>query len=585
VTRPMRKPTFLGPLVGKGPGQCELVNPDSGSVLASQVEPAFDSKARKRGLLGRDSLPPDAVLVLAPCSAVHTFSMRFPIDILFVARNGTVLKACREVKPRRLAGAWRASAVIEAAAGFIERTEIVPGEAVALREIPERRRATDVLPSVVAAPAAAAAGGTKARQTGRPGRATLADIIAQGIPRAWFESIAIVQEMCELVLARGPAHDPRVPELRHIAITQEGAVELLAEGPAEHSPVHRASLVLLALTPEAELPTQLRLLALEEVSPRPKLGNLRDLHKELEFFERPDRRSIIQGVYERYLAQTAPAETPAAIPPPLLEPPPPRRKWRWWMSRNLWAGVGIVLLTAAVGAAVWAWPRPEGRWMRQGVSEISAAASSAARFVAGKASEQAEAIKWRLKLNRQPPRPLPDIRADVRAPAPVAPTGGVAIQAPAAGSPQLPAQTLPVGALQPDVSAPPAPTAVAVPSGAAEAAPPQPAAGPPPATRETVPLPAASTVYSSADPLVVPPELVRPSLPSGPPPGVRLEDLPQVEVVVSATGEVESVRLVSPGTGPRPAMMLAAVKAWRFKPATRGGQPVAYRTRLRLPAS
>ena len=86
----MSKPTFLGPLIGKGPGQCELVNADSGSVLASHVEPAFDSKARKRGLLGRDSLAADAVLILAPSSAIHTFSMRFPIDILFVARNGTV---------------------------------------------------------------------------------------------------------------------------------------------------------------------------------------------------------------------------------------------------------------------------------------------------------------------------------------------------------------------------------------------------------------------------------------------------------------------------------------------------------------
>jgi hypothetical protein len=45
------------------------------------------------------------------------------------------------------------------------------------------------------------------------------------------------------------------------------------------------------------------------------------------------------------------------------------------------------------------------------------------------------------------------------------------------------------------------------------------------------------------------------------------------------------VKLVSPGTGPRPAMMLSAVKAWRFQPATRGGQPVPYRLRLRLPAS
>ena len=99
---------------------------------------------------------------------------------------------------------------------------------------------------------------------------TLADIIARKTPLGWFESVAVVQELCEAVLVRGPANDPRVPELKHISLTPDGRVELLAEGPAEHSTVHRAGLVLLALTPEAQLPMQLRLLALEEVSPAPR---------------------------------------------------------------------------------------------------------------------------------------------------------------------------------------------------------------------------------------------------------------------------------------------------------------------------
>jgi len=67
-------------------------------------------------------------------------------------------------------------------------------------------------------------------------------------------------------------------------------VTLLANGPAGHSPVQRAGLVLLALTPDPQLPMQLRLLILEEVSPRPRLTSLQDLHRELEFFERPDRQ-------------------------------------------------------------------------------------------------------------------------------------------------------------------------------------------------------------------------------------------------------------------------------------------------------
>jgi len=129
----MSKPTFLNPLIGSGPGTYELVNAKRGSLLASRVEPAFDSKTRKKGLLGRESVPDDYVLIIAPCSSVHTFFMRCPIDVVFVSRDGTVTKACRSVKPWRAAGSLKAFAVVEAAAGFIERHGIEPGDVVALR--------------------------------------------------------------------------------------------------------------------------------------------------------------------------------------------------------------------------------------------------------------------------------------------------------------------------------------------------------------------------------------------------------------------------------------------------------------------
>ena len=142
----MSTPTFLGPLIGKGVGQCELVNAERGSVLASQVEPAFDSTTRKKGLLGRDSIPDDYALIIAPCSAVHTFGMRTPLDLVFVAKNGTITKTCRGVQPWRMAGSMRAHAVVEAAPGFIDRHEIVPGETVALRETASSGRPAEATP-------------------------------------------------------------------------------------------------------------------------------------------------------------------------------------------------------------------------------------------------------------------------------------------------------------------------------------------------------------------------------------------------------------------------------------------------------
>ena len=86
-------------------------------MLAARVEPAFDSATRRKGLLGRSSLAADTVLAIAPSNAVHTFGMQFPIDVLFVRRNGTVVKRVLNLKARRIAASLRAFAVLEFASG------------------------------------------------------------------------------------------------------------------------------------------------------------------------------------------------------------------------------------------------------------------------------------------------------------------------------------------------------------------------------------------------------------------------------------------------------------------------------------
>jgi hypothetical protein len=102
-----------------------------------------------------------------------------------------------------------------------------------------------------------------------------------------------------------------------------------------------------------------------------------------------------------------------------------------------------------------------------------------------------------------------------------------------------------------------------------------------PLASETDPL-SPAPIYSSAVQTVQGPDLVSPKLRKGLPAGVRVEDLPEVEIVVSATGEVESARFVSPMRGVKAAVMLSAVKAWQFQPATQEGKPVRYRLRIRL---
>lgn len=90
------------------------------------------------------------------------------------------------------------------------------------------------------------------------------------------------------------------------------------------------------------------------------------------------------------------------------------------------------------------------------------------------------------------------------------------------------------------------------------------------------------TIYSAEDLEVVPPVSIHPRLPSEPPPGIDVESLPLVELVIAASGEVESVRLRAPSPDVRTSMMISAVKAWRFQPATRQGRAVRYRQTIRL---
>lgn len=74
-------------------------------------------RARLLGLAGLDGLPPQTALLLPGCRSVHTFGMRFSLDLLWLDRQGRVLHQDRGVPPRRLRSCRRAAAVVEASAG------------------------------------------------------------------------------------------------------------------------------------------------------------------------------------------------------------------------------------------------------------------------------------------------------------------------------------------------------------------------------------------------------------------------------------------------------------------------------------
>jgi uncharacterized protein len=122
----------------------ELVENTSGRVLVPALEVAVDSATRKKGLLGRDGLPDGAGLVIAPTNAVHTFFMRFPIDIVFVTRAGRVVKVCDAVPAWRIAVALRGYAVVELAAGGASRAGLAAGVHVRVQN-----RQSETAPTIV----------------------------------------------------------------------------------------------------------------------------------------------------------------------------------------------------------------------------------------------------------------------------------------------------------------------------------------------------------------------------------------------------------------------------------------------------
>jgi uncharacterized membrane protein (UPF0127 family) len=105
-----------------------LVNQRTGDVIVRTVEVADTRASRRRGLLGRDCLEASSALLISPCFAVHTAFMRFAIDVVFVDRNGCVVRIVRELPPWRMAGAWRAHRVIELAAGELGTRDVRVGD-------------------------------------------------------------------------------------------------------------------------------------------------------------------------------------------------------------------------------------------------------------------------------------------------------------------------------------------------------------------------------------------------------------------------------------------------------------------------
>jgi uncharacterized membrane protein (UPF0127 family) len=82
-----------------------------------RVAEAHSRAARMKGLARLDAMPDQLALHIPRCRSVHTFTMRFPLDLIWLGKDGDVVRIDAAVPPRRMKSCLRARSVVEANAG------------------------------------------------------------------------------------------------------------------------------------------------------------------------------------------------------------------------------------------------------------------------------------------------------------------------------------------------------------------------------------------------------------------------------------------------------------------------------------
>ena len=106
----------------------KIQNLTRGTEIASRLEVADTPSTRNKGLLGRTGLPSGGGLWIVPCASVHTFFMKFPIDLVYIDRRKKVKKVRSRVGPWRLSACFFAHSILELPAGTVDNTQTRRGD-------------------------------------------------------------------------------------------------------------------------------------------------------------------------------------------------------------------------------------------------------------------------------------------------------------------------------------------------------------------------------------------------------------------------------------------------------------------------
>ncbi|MDD4568717.1 MAG: DUF192 domain-containing protein [Tepidanaerobacteraceae bacterium] len=106
----------------------KVINADNNTIITEHLKVAANFWSRLKGLMKTDSLPEGSALLLEPCSSIHTFFMRYPIDAVFLDGENRVLYILHSIVPFRLSPLIKnAQKVLELPAGYCRRTDTEVG--------------------------------------------------------------------------------------------------------------------------------------------------------------------------------------------------------------------------------------------------------------------------------------------------------------------------------------------------------------------------------------------------------------------------------------------------------------------------
>jgi len=104
-----------------------------GDVVCERCELADNPLKRMRGLLGRTELAENEGMLFRPAGSIHMYFMRFPIDVLFVGADGSVIKIVEQLGAWRMAASLHACITVELPTGSVQRHQVLTGDRLSLQ--------------------------------------------------------------------------------------------------------------------------------------------------------------------------------------------------------------------------------------------------------------------------------------------------------------------------------------------------------------------------------------------------------------------------------------------------------------------